>query len=165
MSTYTFKSSGIQTTSSTNQTTNQSVFQTPEVTPPPIGIKTPISLGNPEKEGIFEMHFDLFDQISDNLKNLISTNWGERLGRYDYGANLGPITTELVSQDDFDSEAISRISTAISKSMSYVQPISFVSNINRTDNKNTAVIELTLTYKVPSISINEKKLLVTLYAI
>jgi phage baseplate assembly protein W len=160
---FTFKSSGIQTTS--NQTSTQSIFQEPEKTLPPIGIKTPINLGNPEKEGIFEMHFDLFDQISDNLRNLITTNWGERIGRYDYGANLGPLTTDLVSQDDFDNEAITRINNAIKKWMSFVRPVSFVSKINNTDNKNTAVIELTLTYKVPSISDNEKKLLVTLYAV
>ena len=45
---------------------------------PPIGIKTPIQLSN--TDGIFSMHRDLADQVSDNLKNLILTNHGERLG-------------------------------------------------------------------------------------
>ena len=56
---------------------------------PPIGIKTPIQLSN--KDGLFEMHRDVADQISDNLRNLILTNHGERLGFYDFGANIRPL--------------------------------------------------------------------------
>ena len=48
----------------------------------PIGIKTPLSLGQ-DADGIFSMHFKLEDQIQDNFRNLLLTNNGERLGLFD----------------------------------------------------------------------------------
>ena len=65
---------------------------------PPIGIKTPLSL-DLGRQGLFEMHTDLAKQISDNLRNLILTNHGERLGFYDFGANLRTLVFELGSEN------------------------------------------------------------------
>lgn len=158
VTTYSFKSSGVIRFGATQQASRS-------VTPPPIGIKTPLEISMNDSDGILKMHRSLGDQLQDNLRNLVQTNWGERLGLYNYGANLGPITTELVSQDDFDSEAIKRINDAVTKWMPYVNLKTFTSNINRNDNKNTAVIDLTITYDIPAIGDQEKKLLVTLYAI
>ena len=57
----------------------------------PIGIKTPLEKGSGFGETLFKMHFDIADQIQDNLKNLIMTQKGERLGFPDYGTNLRKI--------------------------------------------------------------------------
>lgn len=59
-----------------------------EIVEKPIGIKTPLSKGKKENETLFEMNFNPNDQIRDNLKNLILTQKGERLGFPDFGTNL-----------------------------------------------------------------------------
>jgi len=130
----------------------------------PFGIKTPLQLGN-SSEGILSMNFSLSDQFADNLKNLLLCNWGERLGIYDFGANLKPITTEFVSQEDFDTEAIARIRTAVEKWMPYVTLNTFESSTDRTENNNTGVIKINITYRIPSLEDNDRSLQIVLYVI
>jgi phage baseplate assembly protein W len=65
------------------------------------------------------MNFDLGDQISDNLRNLVMTNHGERVGIYDFGANLRALTLEL-SLPAWEEEAMTRIKTSVSKYMPFV---------------------------------------------
>lgn len=128
----------------------------------PYGIKTPVSLG---RDSIFEMNYKLEDQLADNLKNLLLTNWGERLGLYKFGANLRPITTELSSPDDFDSEAIVRIKYAVETWMPYIELEDFSSSIDRNENKNTAVIKITISYNIPALQVRNKRIQIVLYAI
>jgi phage baseplate assembly protein W len=158
--TYKFKSSGTQSLKDFVNTQNQI-----QQTFIPIGLKTPLRLGQTSIDGFYSVHYDLGDQIQDNLRNLIQTNWGERLGLYNYGANLLPLMTDLVNTVNFENEAIQRISNAISRWMPYVSPKTFVSSIDHMNNKNTAVIKLTIGYDIPSLGITNKQLLVTLYAI
>ena len=154
MGSYSFKSSGTTQAKATANALG--------VTPTPIGIKTPLSLGD---DDLLKMNFDLGAQLTDNLRNLILTNWGERLGFYDYGANLRPLMTDLVAQDDFDSEAITRIRAAVQRWMSYIDLQDFLSVIDRTQTSHTAVIRLTITFNIPSLNVTGRKLEVTLYAI
>lgn len=148
---------------SVGKTREERLAQQLIVSATPIGIKTPLKPGS--QEGIFAMHFNLADQMHDNLRNLILTNWGERLGLYDFGANLRPLTTELVSQDDFDAQAIERISGAVQRWMPFISLETFESNIDRINNQNTAIIKMNVTYNIPSLNIFQKTLEVTLYAI
>ena len=68
----------------------KSVGETPSVSqnaqnrvePNPIGLVSPMRLSKTQKD-IFEMHYDVQDQIEDNLRNLILTNHGELLGMQD----------------------------------------------------------------------------------
>ena len=69
--------------------------------PQPIGIKTPLEI-NTNGFGPFQAIYDPVKQLKDNLRNLISTNNGERLGRYNYGANLRSLAFDLTSKDDFE---------------------------------------------------------------
>ncbi len=153
--TISFKSAG--------KTREERLVQQLVQSPTPIGIKTPLRLGN--DEGIFGMHYNLADQMHDNLRNLVMTNWGEHLGLYDYGANLRPLMTELVGADDFDAQAIDRISGAVQRWMPYITLETFESTTDRVHNQNTAVVKLTIVYNIPSLSVFGKALEVTLYAI
>lgn len=153
MATYSFKSSG--------KTKSQSENETIASSPIPYGIKTPLELGS--TEGIFVMNYSLEDQFADNLKNLLLTNWGERVGLYQYGANLRPIASELVSQDDFDNSAISRIKSAVDKWMPFIDLEDFSSVINRDGNKNTAIIDINITYNIPALNVFRKGLQINLY--
>jgi phage baseplate assembly protein W len=130
----------------------------------PIGIKTPVQLGS-NGEGLFAMNFELADQVKDNLRNLILTNWGERLCSYNFGANLRELTTELSSKEDFDNEAMVRIKDAVSKWMSYVSLNDFTSTIDRSQNSMIGKILITITYDIPTVNVFNKMLEVTLYVI
>jgi phage baseplate assembly protein W len=155
MGSFNFKSSG--------KTQEQQQIEKLEVSPTPIGIKTPLRAG--ESEGLFGMTFSLSEQVNDNLRNLLMTNWGERLGFYDLGANLRPLMSEFVSQDDFDSQAIERIRSTVSRWMPYIDLEDFSSEVDRTENKQTGLVRITITYNVPSLNIKLKKLQLALYVI
>lgn len=148
---------------SVGKTSDQITSETVTVTEPPIGIKTPMALGG--KEGIFAMNYDLADQLHDNLRNLILTNWGERVGLYSFGGNLRPLTTELVSLDDFDTQAITRIKNAVGRWMPFIDLQNFSSMTDHTENKDTAVINIQITYNIPSLNVTNKALIIKLFAI
>lgn len=151
-----FKSVG---TTKQNQIANELVK-----TPTPIGIRTPLRLS--ENNGLFVMNYSLADQIHDNLRNLILTNWGERLGLYDFGANLKPLLSEFTNQEGFDAEAVSRINTAVTKFMPYISLENFLSTVDRKANASssgTAVINIIITYNIPTLKIQQRALELTLY--
>ena len=155
MTTYSFKSVGKTQTQIEDEKTLSSLT--------PFGIKTPLQIGT--SEGIFAMNYSLEDQFADNLRNLLLTNWGERLGLYQFGANLKPLTTEFVSQEDFDTRAIERIKTAVERWMPFIDLEDFSSEVDRMENKNTGIIKINVTYKIPALNTNKKGIQIILYVI
>lgn len=155
MATYSFKSVGRTSTTQANETPDQSLI--------PIGIKTPLRPGT--TEGIWAMNFDLADQVHDNLRNLILTNWGERLGNFDFGANLKELTTELVSIDDFEGEAIVRIKDAVGRWMPYVVLQNFVGKTQHEGNQKIGIINFQVTYDIPVLQVQQRALDISLYVI
>jgi phage baseplate assembly protein W len=155
MATINFKSVGV-----TAQKVQES---TVESSPVPIGIKTPLQLGY--NDGLFVMHYDLANQLADNLRNLLQTNWGERVGQYFFGANLKPLTTEFTSQETFDSEAVVRIKNAVTTWMPFVDLVDFISEVDRNENKNTAIIRVNIGYNIPALNVTDRKIHVILYVI
>ena len=153
MGTYSFISSG------KNQP--QIIKETPVVTPLPIGIKTPLRL---DTKNIFAMHYNLEDQIQDNLRNLLLTNWGERVGFYKFGSNLRELTSEISSAEAFDEAAIARIRDAVNTWMPFITLNDFASNIDE-NNSNLGIVKITITYNVPQLSIENKALQIALYVI
>jgi phage baseplate assembly protein W len=120
----------------------------------PIGIKTPLRLGNTT---LFEMHTDLFNQIRDNLRNLLMTNWGERVGLYDFGANLIELSAERLAQEDYDQEVAVRVKRAVDKWMPYVAleemiPLDDEPSHKRGDRSQVTTRRYLLSYSVPSIN-------------
>ena len=131
----------------------------------PIGIMTPMRHGN-NAEGIYAMHTALRDQIADNFRNLLSTNKGERLIFSDLGANLRPLTSEIInSQFDFDEEAINRIKSTVQKYMPFIELVSFNSTIDNHDNLHTGKININVVYNIPSLSVTEEKVIITMYIV
>jgi len=117
----------------------------------PIGLKTPLTLSN-SSGNLFDMTYNVADQIRDNLKNLILTNSGERLMLSDFGANLRPLATEF-SNEDIVTEAIRRIQKTTSKYMPYVELDTFENSILPTKNGNTIGVSIKVGYSVPSAGI------------
>lgn len=130
----------------------------------PIGVKTPLELDLNGKN-LFAMNYYLKDQIADNLRNLLLTNWGERLGLYNFGANLRPLLTEYSNHEDFESEAMLRINTAITNWIPYITPEEFASKPNYLDNEFTGIININLVYSVPLLNLRGQRIDIQLFII
>jgi phage baseplate assembly protein W len=152
MGSYSFKSVG--------KTKEQIVIDQLVKSTQPIGIKTPLKLGS--TEGILAMHYSLADQVHDNFRNLLLTNWGERLQQYSLGANLGPLLSDYATQDNFDSAAITRINAAVQKWMPYLNLLDYLSEVDNTESRSIGVVRLTITYGIPSLQVEKRALQLTL---
>jgi len=128
----------------------------------PIGLKTPMQMGN--GSNIYKMNYNLEDQIRDNLRNLVLTNHGERLGRYNFGANLIELVTEM-GTEQVDQQAMSRIKKAVEVYLPFVNLIGFATDVDHFDNKEVAKVELFITYTIPRISLKERGMKITLYSV
>ena len=94
----------------------------------PIGIKTPLEKGESRSRSLFKMHYDILDQIQDNLKNLIMTQKGERLGFPDYGTSLRKIYSNTkLSDNQIVDYASEEIKLAVEKYMPSINLIEFYS--------------------------------------
>jgi len=94
---------------------------------PPIGIKTPLEFSSGKKdEDFYKMHFDASAQIKDNFRNLLLTNFGERLCNAGLGANLKSLLYDASSLESIESEIIRRITVTANKYL----PIIEIKNID-----------------------------------
>jgi phage baseplate assembly protein W len=150
--TYSFKSVGTKT--------KDAEVEAEVVEKPPIGIKTPLRLSN--GNSLFDMHDDLANQISDNLRNLLLTNHGERLGQPDFGANLNRILFDLGSEDG-DTQAIQQISASVGKYMPFVSLDGFQSFVEKNSLDVIAMIGIRVSYTVPAIDDKLRVIEVMLY--
>lgn len=157
MGNFNFRSVGKTTT----QIQNESIATASS--PVIYGIKTPLRCSG---EHIFDVTYSLAEQVNDNLRNLILTNYGERVGMYKYGANLRPLLFDFVSIDDFDTKAITNIKSATSIWMPYVVLNDYVSTVDKNNStKNVKAIKLLITYDVPLLNVKNKALEITLYVV
>ncbi|MDB4337462.1 hypothetical protein OAA09_00430 [bacterium] len=113
----------------------------------PFGIMTPLRHGD-INGGIFEMNYKLDDQLADNLRNLIQTNHGERLGHYDFGANLRPLSLELMGNESFEQEAMSRIAKSTGKYLPFINLKSMTILKEREKQDNLPQVIIRLDYSV-----------------
>ena len=112
-----------------------------------ISIKTPLRFADNQGD-LFEMHSDQISSIRDNLRNLINTNYGERLGHYDFGANLITVVHELGSEDG-DRVAMALIAKAVSKYMPFVSLGGYEAQSQPTE--GNPLIKLRLTFTIPDL--------------
>jgi len=94
---------------------------------PPIGIKTPLEFSAGKAgENFYKMHFNAAAQIKDNFRNLLLTNFGERLCNAGLGANLKSLLYDASSLESIESEVIRRITVTANKYL----PIIEIKNID-----------------------------------
>lgn len=128
--------------------------------PPPLGVVTPVRSGG-DGDGFFKMHRDLAAQLKDNLRNLLQTNFGDRVMRYDYGANLQPLCFELTSRVDFDTEAMLRIKRAVDRYMPFIELRDFERRLVLSGLGNsTGHVDIHLTYSIPRAGVTSDSLIV-----
>jgi phage baseplate assembly protein W len=105
-----------------------SAFQLNNPTSTPINIKYPMQYAT---KGAFATNDTTVDAISDDLKILIKTNWGERVIQYDFGANLRSLLFEpMVNTKQQISDYIS---AAVDKWMPFVVISSLTVDLNEDD--------------------------------
>lgn len=148
---------------SVGKTVTTAKTQTIETSPIPIGIQTPVRSRLVETDGIFAMHYAPEKQINDNLRNLIETNWGERLGLYDFGANLRELAFEITAREDFESDVMIRIKEAVQKWMPYVVLNGFELSNDYEEKDKTGVIRFRVYYDVPAVNASNQSLDVVMY--
>ena len=119
--------------------------------PDPVGISLPLAFGT-DRSGIFKMSFDSAEAISNNLRNLVMTNHGERLGKFKYGANLKPLCAEYSAVSDFESEAMRRIQDATREFLPSVQLVDFTSRFIENSDPGTLIIQMSIKYDIPILS-------------
>jgi phage baseplate assembly protein W len=136
---------------------------------PPIGILTPLDIPDDEKSTLFKQSFDLSDQIKDNLRNLLLTERGERLGRYDLGAGLSDLTFDLVSRDEeYESAIMKRIKNSTDRYMPFVSLKNLTTErfFYETENikgSNLAKLVIQVDFDIPKLSITDQKINLVLY--
>ena len=151
-----FKSSGEKSTS---------VVYTGEYTTRPIGIKTPIQFGTAQS-GFLQMNFEPADQVHDNLKNLLLTNHGERLGRYDFGADLKSLSFDLTMIPEFEQAAAYKIKEAVSLYMPFIELEDMdVQTVNHNEilPDGMALVKITVKYSIPKLKVIQKAIQALVY--
>ena len=153
---YDFKSVGQLQTTLEEMAVNTEVIM-------PIGITTPISFA-PISTSMFAMSTDIGTQIKDNLRNLLSTDHGERLMLGDFGANLKELAYD-VSSEDVIPEVLARISTAVSKYMPFVELNTMEPRIEKSPDGEVLLSIIRLTYDVPSAAVSNQVVEVALVVV
>lgn len=121
----------------------------------PIGIKTPLEPGFRDQEDLFKMHFNVLEQIKDNLKNLILTQKGERLGFPDFGTDLEVIysNTEL-SDEQISDIVMAQIQDVVNKYLPSIRLNNFYSNKLSLDEKGSNNLGKNFSEALTSIGMN-----------
>jgi phage baseplate assembly protein W len=131
----------------------------------PIGIVSPMNLG----DDIFKMHTNPVKQLADNFRNLVLTNYGERLGKYNFGTNLKGLVYEYSNQPDFDRIASQQIEEAVQKFIPQIKIKNVTSELINTNEKNIlndiglAKVTIRIIYFIPALNSKDLGLEVDFY--
>jgi phage baseplate assembly protein W len=123
-----------------------------------VGVVTPLS--NRSGKGMFDMHTDAGSQLKDNMKNLIMTNHGERLGLAEYGANLYPVLFDLTATENLKQEVSKRILLAVERWMPAIAVDDIqVLEMDRTEKtlinkKSMTKIKLRVIFSLPAMGLS-----------
>ena len=125
--------------------------------PKPFGIVTPLRL--PDKIGdTFKMTTNPIDGIIDDFKNMLLTNYGERVGKPDFGANLQSLLTERISRDDWDASAARLIRQTTDKYMRGITINNVSSSEVQAKNDGFSRVVISVIFSIPSLGIQNRKL-------
>ena len=93
---------------------------------------------------------------------MLLTNYGERVGKPDFGANLNALLSERLSVEDWNSRAGTAIRTTTQKYMSYVTINAIDVKVLSALNDGFSRVLIALTYSIPALSVQNRRLELTL---
>ena len=117
----------------------------------PVGIKTPLEVGS----DMFVTHSNPIKQLTDNFRNLIMTNHGERLGMFNFGANLKSLLYEYSNESNFESIISEAIVNVTSKHIPSITISGISATFVDTHEKNDlnriglAMVRIKIEYIIP----------------
>lgn len=126
----------------------------------PIGIKLPLRPSTKDNSTMFEMTYNIEDQIEVNLKNLILTRKGEYLGMPDFGTNLIDIYNAS-DVDNIEDIAMQEIQSSVSTFMPFVSLASFSSVLIEETYDNPRFYEIKIDYIVSELE-EERQMIIKL---
>lgn len=129
--------------------------------PTPFNIVTPLKFPNTVGE-TFKTTTDIVDGVIDDFKNLLLTNYGERLARPDYGANLNSLLSERISQEDWSSKASNLITKATETYMPFISIDTINSNVLSQRNDGFSRVQITVIYSIIALGVQNRRLELTL---
>jgi len=164
MTSFKFKSSG-KRFGSGNDNTVKEIIEERKI---PLGISLPLTLAQDDKSSLYKMNFDQVEQIRQNLKNLLLTSPGERLGRYNFGAGLRNITFEMVTQNrDFESKIMELMQSSVQRYMPYVSLKTLTSENVKIETSSIdrplAKLLLEVKFDIPALNSTNQKIMLVLY--
>ena len=108
----------------------------PDVT---IGLELPLT--HHSNFGFFRTTKTLLEQTKYNLRNLLLTKKGERLGNPEFGCDVHTVLFENVGAGDFESRIEETIMEAVTTQLPHVQVNKIESSLSAQD-KNTHIVNL-----------------------
>lgn len=109
-----------------------------------VGLALPIGGAN---NGYFAVNYTTKNQIKSNLKNLILTEPGERIGNPTFGTPLRQFIFEPYEEGEFEMRIENVITKAISTYLPYVSIDSIIFE-NNNDSKDKHLVNLELKYSI-----------------
>ena len=106
-----------------------------------IGLSLPIRKGN---DGYFESNYETRKQIQSNLRNLLLTQKGERIGNVDFGCNLKKVLFEPLIQEDLEAFIQQDVESAVATYLPYVT----IESIDYSQIEDEHKIELNINYSL-----------------
>ena len=130
-------------------------------TPIPYGVVTPLQLPNNTGETL-KTTTDIVEGVVDNFKNMLLTNYGERLGKPNFGANLNALLTERLSQEEWNLRASNQIRTTTQIYMPYITITSIASGIIKAENDGFSRTLISVIFSIPAVGVQDKRVDITL---
>ena len=166
MSTFNFKSSGYKIA--------DRIINNPDEDPVvrPFGIKTPLEFSKKSSQQLYQMNENPVLQVKDNLRNLILTGKGERLGMTDYGCGLKDYLYELTAIPDYEMVIINIIKGQVEKYLSFIlitniEILDYFEGLNKESSASgagLAGILLRISYDIQKIMVKNQKIEVVVFS-
>ena len=115
-----------------------------------IGLELPLTYGN---SGFFTRTKTALEQTRSNIKNLLSTNKGERLGNPTFGCDLNRLLFE--KEGDIESDIEEEITSAINEFLPFVNIISIESVFSEA---NPNIVNVSLRFSLSTDASEEEQL-------
>ena len=113
------------------------------------GLKFPLTYKD-GRDGFFPRAKNVIEQASSNIKNLLLTRKGERVGQPNFGSDLFNVIFEQITEDTFDTVK-QTITDAIETWLPYVT-IEDIKVFTENENPNTIIVNLEF-----SVNVNDEQ--------
>ncbi len=131
------------------------------VNPLPFSVVIPLQFPNTIGETL-KTTTDIAESITSNFKNMLLTNYGERIGKPDFGADLESMLSERISQEEWNSQVSSKIRETTRKYMPYVTIDSISSSELKAINDGFSRTVVSVVFSVANLGIQGRRIDLTL---